>query len=160
MFAGRSEGARAAAAWRIATLLLAALASLARGEAKCALNRAVNLSEISLCGRRDWMELAIADGCAFEGFRIFAGVYDCDTGLARPTFTKRFPARLQKPKATFPSPGRLGAESVDYYTVSGLRTYALGAQRRRINCEWGDIDWYARISHSACPAIRHTLYRP
>ena len=62
----------------------------------CSLNTAVNMSEVSLCGRFDWAEMLVAGECTFEKYRIVAGVYDCTTGLAEARYFKTMPARLAK----------------------------------------------------------------
>jgi hypothetical protein len=63
----------------------------------CALNHAVNISEVSLCGKFDWAEMLVAaEACTFEKYRIVAGVYDCETGLAEARYFKTWPARLAK----------------------------------------------------------------
>ncbi|KAJ1627616.1 hypothetical protein T492DRAFT_876451, partial [Pavlovales sp. CCMP2436] len=133
-----------------AGLILATLAALAATAAtsaapppasnKCALNHAVNISEVSLCGKNDWTEMLVAAECTFEKYRIVAGVYSCETGLAEARYFKTWPARLANTVI-----GQSNG-AFEYIIINGLCARALHPIARtapRANPEWGDIEWIA-----------------
>jgi hypothetical protein len=98
--------------------LLSALSSTTSVDAAkyCSLNSEVNMSEVSLCGRNDWAEMLVASktGCTFEKYRVIAGVYNCETGLAEARYFKTWPARLSK-TVIGQSDG-----TFDYIVINGL----------------------------------------
>jgi hypothetical protein len=74
----------------------AAEPTLAAVQPNCELNRAVTMSELSLCGESDWAEVMVAASpeCSFAKYRFVMGVYDCASGQAVPRFWKRMPKKL------------------------------------------------------------------
>jgi hypothetical protein len=99
----------------------------------CELNHAVNMSELSLCGKRDWAEVIVASSrkCSFEKYQFLLGVYDCDSGKAVPKFFKRMPARasslLDGASAAGGKPG--------FLTLAGFREYGKAAARGVVDVE-------------------------
>jgi hypothetical protein len=46
----------------------------------CELNVDIHLTEVSFCGKDDWVEIATIGRCKFDWNRIILGEYDCETG--------------------------------------------------------------------------------
>lgn len=101
----------------------------------CELNNAVNLTEISLCGRVDWAEIVIARECRFAKHRFVIGNYQ--DGKAVATHFKVLPRRLMR--------NNIGSNSppVEYLTLNGFRKWLTKPRLVDRHIDWGDIQWAA-----------------
>jgi hypothetical protein len=88
------------------------------------------MSELSLCGKRDWAEVIVASSrnCSFEKYQFMLGVYDCESGKAVPKYFKRMPARA----SSLLDDASAADGKPRFLTLAGFRKYGEAAGSRGV----------------------------